>query len=189
MEPNEDDDAKRKFKYVNYLLVLREETTINLRSRKIYVYCSSLIILFIIDQLTLILLFVRYPFLACEILASEVWAICDAMYQNTALLDELYSYFNKDAPLHPLLSSYTSRVAGVLLTKKVAEVGDRSDYSNWRNTDESLPFLTCNWSSWKYLLLLLPSILNRPLTIWRRRRISSKTSWSIWATLPLWIYY
>jgi len=46
------------------------------------------------------------------------------MYQNTALLDELYGYFNKDSPLHPLLSSYTSRVAGVLLQKKVAETID-----------------------------------------------------------------
>lgn len=63
----------------------------------------------------------KYPFLACEILASEVWAICDAMYQNPNLLDDLYSYFEKDPPLNPLLSSYTSRVAAILLSKKVAE--------------------------------------------------------------------
>jgi hypothetical protein len=63
----------------------------------------------------------KYPFLACEILASEVWAICDAIYQNQNLLDELFAYFEKDPPLNPLLSSYTSRVAGVLLNKKVPE--------------------------------------------------------------------
>lgn len=63
----------------------------------------------------------KYPFLACEILASEVWAICDAMYQHQDLLDELYAYFEKEPPLSPLLSSYTSRVATILLQKKVPE--------------------------------------------------------------------
>lgn len=62
----------------------------------------------------------KYPFLACEILASEIWAICDAMYNNPGLLDDLYAYFENEAPLHPLLSSYTSRVACVLLSKKVS---------------------------------------------------------------------
>jgi len=62
----------------------------------------------------------KYPFLSCEILASEIWAICDAMYSNPGLLDMLYSYFEKESPLHPLLSSYTSRVACVLLQKKVS---------------------------------------------------------------------
>ena len=79
-----------------------------------------------------LLIVIRYPFLACEILASEVWAICDAMYQNPNLLDDLYSYFEKDPPLNPLLSSYTSRVAAILLSKKVAEVSDSSQFlSSW----------------------------------------------------------
>jgi len=63
----------------------------------------------------------KYPFLACEILASEVWAICDAFYQHQNLLDELYGFLLRDPPLNPMLASYTSRVAGVLLQKKVAE--------------------------------------------------------------------
>lgn len=63
----------------------------------------------------------KYPFLSCEILASEVWAICDAMYQHEGLLDELYGLFEKDPPLNPLLSTYAARVASVLLQKKVAE--------------------------------------------------------------------
>jgi len=63
----------------------------------------------------------KYPFLACEILASEVWAICDAFYQHPELLDELYGFLSKDPPLNPMLASYTSRVAGVLLQKKVSE--------------------------------------------------------------------
>jgi len=63
----------------------------------------------------------KYPFLSCEILASEVWAIVEAFYENRNLLDELYSYFDSNAPLNSLLSGYVSRVASVLLTKKVAE--------------------------------------------------------------------
>jgi hypothetical protein len=70
----------------------------------------------------------RYPFLACEILASEVWAICDAMYQQADLLNQLYTYFDKEAPLNQLLSSYTSRVASTLLQKKVSEVLIRNDF-------------------------------------------------------------
>lgn len=63
----------------------------------------------------------KYPFLACEILASEVWAICDAFYAEESLLDELYSFLDKPPPLNPMLASYTSRVASVLLQKKVNE--------------------------------------------------------------------
>lgn len=51
-----------------------------------------------------------------------MWAICDAFYQHQELLDELYGFLSKDPPLNPMLASYTSRVAGVLLQKKVAEV-------------------------------------------------------------------
>jgi hypothetical protein len=63
----------------------------------------------------------KYPFLACEILASEVWAICDAFYQHQNLLEELYGFLSTDPPLNPMLVSYTCRVAGVLLQKKVSE--------------------------------------------------------------------
>jgi len=63
----------------------------------------------------------KYPFLACEILASEVWPICDAFYQNQDLLNDLYGFLEKESPLNPMLASYTSRVAGILLQKKVGE--------------------------------------------------------------------
>jgi len=63
----------------------------------------------------------KYPFLSCEILASDVWAICDAMYQHEGLLDELYGYFENEPPLNPLLSTYAARVAAILLQKKVSE--------------------------------------------------------------------
>lgn len=63
----------------------------------------------------------KYPFLACEILASEVWAICDAFFQYPELLNDLFSYFEGESPLNPLLSNYASRVASVLLLKKLPE--------------------------------------------------------------------
>jgi len=63
----------------------------------------------------------KYPFLACEILASEVWPIIDDFMAHKELLEQLYSFLDKDPPLNPLLSSYSSRVAGVLLQKKVGE--------------------------------------------------------------------
>lgn len=65
----------------------------------------------------------KYPLLSCEILSSEVFAIFDAFYQpdNRVLLDELYGFLEHDAPLNPLLASYTSRVAAVLFAKKPAE--------------------------------------------------------------------
>lgn len=63
----------------------------------------------------------KYPFLACEILASDVWTICDAMYQKEELLDQLYTYFEQEPPLNVLLSTYAARVAAILLQKKVPE--------------------------------------------------------------------
>eukprot|EP01119_Soliformovum_irregulare_P020923 TRINITY_DN684_c0_g1_i1.p1 TRINITY_DN684_c0_g1~~TRINITY_DN684_c0_g1_i1.p1 ORF type:complete len:531 (-),score=148.79 TRINITY_DN684_c0_g1_i1:183-1775(-) len=64
----------------------------------------------------------KYPFLGCEILASEVPAICDAFFAQAPLLDQLFSYFEKDPPLNSLLSSYTSRVATILLQRKTTEM-------------------------------------------------------------------
>jgi len=49
----------------------------------------------------------KYPFIACEILASEVWALCDAFYAHAGLLEKLYGFLEKDPPLNPMLTSYT----------------------------------------------------------------------------------
>eukprot|EP01098_Paradermamoeba_levis_P006183 TRINITY_DN2568_c0_g2_i1.p1 TRINITY_DN2568_c0_g2~~TRINITY_DN2568_c0_g2_i1.p1 ORF type:complete len:635 (-),score=158.96 TRINITY_DN2568_c0_g2_i1:230-2134(-) len=63
----------------------------------------------------------KYPYLACEILCSDVWSIYDSIFENEAHLDGLYSYLEKPAPLNPLLVGYVSKVAGVLLQKKSIE--------------------------------------------------------------------
>jgi len=63
----------------------------------------------------------KYPFLACEILCSEIWALTEAIFRDEALLDVLFSYLDKNPPLNPLLASYTSRVAIVLLSRRTSE--------------------------------------------------------------------
>lgn len=63
----------------------------------------------------------KYPYVASEILCSEVLSICDAVYQQESFLDAIYSFLDKDQPINPLLASYTSRVAGALLQRKVTE--------------------------------------------------------------------
>jgi len=63
----------------------------------------------------------KYPFIACEILASEVWAICDAIYEHQELLDSLYGFLDTEGALNPTLTTYSCRVASVLLAKKAPE--------------------------------------------------------------------
>lgn len=62
----------------------------------------------------------KYPFLACEILGSEIWAICNSLLENHQL-DELFGYLTHESPLNPMLGSYTCRVLGVLLQKNIGE--------------------------------------------------------------------
>jgi len=60
----------------------------------------------------------KYPFLACEILSSDVWPIINPFFDeknNWSFMDKLFSLFEKDPPLNALLASYTSRVASSLL--------------------------------------------------------------------------
>mmetsp|Transcript_30167 Transcript_30167/g.84270 ORF Transcript_30167/g.84270 Transcript_30167/m.84270 type:complete len:593 (+) Transcript_30167:130-1908(+) len=63
----------------------------------------------------------KYPYLACEILCLEVWDICEAIYENTNLLDQLWAFLDQEPPLSSQTASYVCRVAGVLLQRKIAE--------------------------------------------------------------------
>jgi len=63
----------------------------------------------------------KYPFLACEILCSEIWTITEAIYRDESLLDVLFAYLDQPPPLSPLLASYTSRVAQALLSRRTSE--------------------------------------------------------------------
>jgi hypothetical protein len=64
----------------------------------------------------------RFPFIACEILASEVWTIVDAVYKNEDLVAQLFAFLEKDAPLNALMASFVSRVTAVLLEKKPSQM-------------------------------------------------------------------
>lgn len=66
----------------------------------------------------------KYPFLACEILCSDVWTICDAVYKDQDLVHSLYSFLEQDAPLNHQLANYVCRSAGVLLQRKITETVD-----------------------------------------------------------------
>jgi len=63
----------------------------------------------------------KYPFLACEILCSEIWAVTEAIYRDESLLDVLFAFLDQSPPINPLLASYTSRVAIVYLGRRPAE--------------------------------------------------------------------
>mmetsp|Transcript_15253 Transcript_15253/g.22828 ORF Transcript_15253/g.22828 Transcript_15253/m.22828 type:complete len:659 (+) Transcript_15253:40-2016(+) len=60
----------------------------------------------------------KYPYLACEILSMEVWDITDAIYENSKYLDALWDFLYRPE-LDPLLCTYTTQVAGVLLQRKI----------------------------------------------------------------------
>ena len=62
--------------------------------------------------------FCRYPFISCEILCCDVWALSEAIYRYPHLIDRLYGFLEKPAPLNPALAAHVSKVAGSLLEKK-----------------------------------------------------------------------
>jgi len=64
----------------------------------------------------------RYPFLCCEILASEVWAIVDGVFRADNLVEKLFNFLDREPPLHPILASFVSRVTTVLLDRKPQQV-------------------------------------------------------------------
>lgn len=63
----------------------------------------------------------KYPFLACEILCSEIWTITESIYRDESLLDVLFAFLDQPPPLSPLLASYTSRVAQAMLSRRTSE--------------------------------------------------------------------
>ena len=60
----------------------------------------------------------KYPFISCEILCCDVWSLSEAIYQHPQLIDRLYGFLERDAPLSPALAAHVSKVAGSLLEKK-----------------------------------------------------------------------
>ena len=63
----------------------------------------------------------KYPNICGEILSAEVYLIFNRLSSNRDHLEHLWSYFLKEPPLNPLLTSFCSKVFVMLLTKKPGE--------------------------------------------------------------------
>lgn len=65
----------------------------------------------------------KYCNIACEILTCDVPAINERLASDQNLLAKLYTFFDNEPPLNPLLASFVSKIMGVLITKKTEQVG------------------------------------------------------------------
>ncbi|CAK7225762.1 sporulation-induced protein [Sporothrix eucalyptigena] len=66
----------------------------------------------------------RYAFVACEILASDNWSICDTILdpENRPQLAAFWQFLKRPAPLDPLQASYFTKVNESLFDKKLEEM-------------------------------------------------------------------
>ncbi|TKA69524.1 hypothetical protein B0A49_07184 [Cryomyces minteri] len=64
----------------------------------------------------------KYSYVACEILSSEVWSIAEALLEHPLLLRNFWEYLKWSAPLDPLQAGYFTKVNESLLDKKTEEM-------------------------------------------------------------------
>ena len=64
----------------------------------------------------------KYANIACEIMTSDVNVIIDALVSDDSMLSKLYAFVDREGPLNPLLSSFFSKVMGLLFVKKTEVV-------------------------------------------------------------------
>ncbi|KAJ3094817.1 hypothetical protein HDU97_007546 [Phlyctochytrium planicorne] len=64
----------------------------------------------------------KYPYLACEVLSCEIYAVCEAAIASTDLMTEFWKFLDKEVPLNPLQASYFSKVNNVFFQKKAGEM-------------------------------------------------------------------
>ncbi|KAF9188813.1 hypothetical protein BGZ50_001126 [Haplosporangium sp. Z 11] len=63
-----------------------------------------------------------YPFIACEVIACEVWGIFDSALSNIDMLVKFWEFLDRPSPLNPVQASYFAKVIGVFLMKKTTEM-------------------------------------------------------------------
>jgi SIT4-associating protein SAP185/190 len=66
----------------------------------------------------------KYSYVACEILSSEVWSISEAVLENQDSLRQFWNYIKQPAPLDPVQAGYFSKVNESLLDRKMEEMLD-----------------------------------------------------------------
>ncbi|KAI8598552.1 SIT4 phosphatase-associated protein-domain-containing protein [Dissophora ornata] len=64
----------------------------------------------------------KYPFIACEVIACEVWAIFESALSNIDMLVKFWEFLDRPPPLNPVQASYFVKVIGVFLMKKTSEM-------------------------------------------------------------------
>ncbi|KAF2674284.1 SAPS-domain-containing protein [Microthyrium microscopicum] len=66
----------------------------------------------------------KYAYVACEVLSSDVWSIAEALLENRESLRRFWHYIKRDAPLDGIQASYFTKVNESLLDKKTEEMLD-----------------------------------------------------------------
>ncbi|KAF2110542.1 extragenic suppressor of kinetochore protein 1 [Lophiotrema nucula] len=66
----------------------------------------------------------KYAYVACEILSSEVWSISEAVLENGDSLRSFWNYIKQPAPLDPVQAGYFTKVNESLLDRKMEEMID-----------------------------------------------------------------
>lgn len=66
----------------------------------------------------------KYAYVACEILSSEVWSISEAVMENPDSLRHFWGYIKQPAPLDPVQAGYFTKVNESLLDRKMEEMLD-----------------------------------------------------------------
>ncbi|KAF9174623.1 hypothetical protein BGX21_002394 [Mortierella sp. AD011] len=64
----------------------------------------------------------KYPFIACEIIACEVWGIYESALSNIDMLVKFWEFLDRPQPLNPVQASYFAKVIGIFLMKKTSEM-------------------------------------------------------------------
>ncbi|KAJ3283728.1 hypothetical protein HDU76_008415, partial [Blyttiomyces sp. JEL0837] len=66
----------------------------------------------------------KHPYIACEVIACEIYGICEALILNRDILEQFWKFLDRPSPINPLQASYFSKVNGVLIQKKAVEMAE-----------------------------------------------------------------
>ncbi|KAF2089476.1 SAPS-domain-containing protein [Saccharata proteae CBS 121410] len=64
----------------------------------------------------------KYAYVSCEILSSEVWSISEALLENQPALRKFWQYLKQPAPLDPVQAGYFTKVNESLLDRKTEDM-------------------------------------------------------------------